>query len=522
MKYRRLIAVAVAFTAMISAISCGKDVIDQNEKDSNPQISTESTTNKSSNKLDWGDSSNNKQPQNNGNQNNNPNMQQNGNPNGNPNGMPNGNPNGMPNGNPNGNPNGMPNGNPNGGNGGNFWGNSGGNSNYNNNYNNNYNGSNGGWVQSSGGNTWGGVPSYYGGGFSGYNGDVNQNSGNEQENTQGEQPQNQQPETQPVSQITSQPSTNSTENTTVLDNSSYTAEVTLGEEVSIKGSNVKLNGKAITITTEGDYIFTGTLNDGCILVDTESPTDKVTIVLNGVSIANSSGPAILIDEAKKCTTKVKDGTANFLVDGGDNKIYDGAIFSNDTLRLKGNGELYITANNAHGIACDDDIVIDNGTYNIMSAKSGIYVHDDITINGGRVNIKGGTNGIKSKGTININGGCTMISGGSKAEKRSIYAMGTFSYTGGYVYAAGNQVSVPTYSEKPYVVVDLGEAKEAGSSVEMVLNGIQMASFIPHTEFRCLMILAPEIASGNTFYTVINGENSNEFTVEDGQNLFTLK
>jgi len=515
MKYRRFVAAAAAFAAMITAISCGRDAVDQNEKDSNPQICTESTTNKSTNKLDWGDSSNNKPSQNNGNQNNNPNTQQNGNANGNPNGMPNGNPNGMPNGNPNGG-NGYPS-----GNGGNFWGNSGGNSNYNNNYNGSNGGYSGGWVQSSGGNTWGGVPSYNGGGFSGYNGGDSQNNSENQDNTQSEPTQNTAPDTQANTQNAPQPSNNGTENTTVADNSSYTAEVTFGEEISIKGSNVKLNGKAVTITTEGDYIFTGAINDGCILVDTESPTDKVTIVLNGVSIANSSGPAILIDEAKKCTIKVKDGTANYLVDGGDSKIYDGAIFSNDNLRLKGNGELYITANNAHGIACDDDIVIDNGTYNIMSAKSGIYVHDDITINGGRVNIKGGTNGIKSKGTININGGCTMISGGSKEEKRSIYAMGTFSYTGGYVYAAGNQVSVPTYSERPYVVMDLGEAKEAGSSVEMFLNGIQMASFSPHTNFRCLMVLAPEITTGNTFYTAINGENSNEFTVEDGQNLFTV-
>ena len=54
-----------------------------------------------------------------------------------------------------------------------------------------------------------------------------------------------------------------------------------------------------------------------------------------------------MESFKNPIIKVKDGTANYLMDGGDNKIYDGAIFSNDTLRLKGNGELYITANNAH-------------------------------------------------------------------------------------------------------------------------------------------------------------------------------
>ena len=502
MKYRRFIAAAAALLTLITTISCGKDEVPESDKDQRPTVYTETTTKNSQKKLDWGDSQQNKQQQSNGGQN----MPQNGNNGG---GMPNGNaPQGGNSAPPvNGNNYSQNNNN-------NFWGNS------NPNNGGSYNGG-----QSNGNNAWGGFQNnYYGGGFSGYNGG-NNGSGNGQgssENNGNEQNQSTQPATQPATQPPTAPTNNSSEPTTIEDNMKYTAEVTLGSEVNVKGSNVKVNGSTVTITSEGDYIFTGSLTNGYICVDTESPTDKVTIVLNGVDIANSNGPAILIDEAKKCTIKVKDGTANFLTSGGDNKIYDGAIFSNDTLRLKGNGELYITANNSHGISCDDDVIVDNGTYNIMSAKSGIMVHDDITINGGRVNIKGGTNGIKSKGTININGGCTMISGGYKEEKRSIYAMGTFSYTGGYVFAAGNQVSVPTYSERPYVIMDLVDPAEGGSSVEMVLNDVQMATFVPHTEFRSLMMLAPEITAGNTFYVVINGEDTETFTIEEGLNLFTTK
>lgn len=501
MKYRRLMSALAAILTLITAVSCGKDEVPESDKDKNPTIYTENTSNNSSQKLDWGESSQKKQQQ-----------QQNGSPNNGQNMPPqNGNNGGMQNGNPQGgnpNPNMGGNGYPSNGGSNNFWGNG--------NPNGGGQTSSPNWGQSGGG-TWGGVQNNYnGGGFSGYTGENNNQGG---ENTQSNE-QNQ-PVTQPPTQAPTAP-TNTAEAELPEDAMKYTAEVTLGSEINIKGSHVRINGSVVTITSEGDYIFTGSLPNGQICVDTESPTDKVTIVLNGVDIANSSGPAILIDEAKKCTIKVKDGTANYLADGGDNKIADGCIFSNDTLRLKGNGELYITANNAHGISCDDDVIIDNGTYNIMSAKSGILVHDDITINGGRVNIKGGTNGIKSKGTININGGCTMISGGFKEEKRSIYAMGTFSYTGGYVFAAGNQVSVPTYSEKPYVVMDLVDPAEAGSTVEMVLNDIQMATFVPHTEFRSLMMLAPEITAGSKFYAVINGENTNEFTVEEGLNLFTTK
>lgn len=301
----------------------------------------------------------------------------------------------------------------------------------------------------------------------------------------------------------------------------YTAEVTLGSSPKVSGSNVSVSGSVVTITAGGDYIFRGSVSDGQICVDTATE-EKVTVVLDGVDISNSAGPAIFINEAKKCTVKVREGTVNYLRDGGKDKINDGVIFSNDTLRLKGNGELNIVSGNAHGIASDDDIIIENGTYNITSIKSGIFAHDDISITGGTLNIKGGTNGIKSKGTINISGGTTVVSGGTKEEKSSIYSASTFNYTGGYVYAAGNQVSVPTYSDYPYILVDLGESASAGTPVEMVLNGYQMAAFEPHNNFRCLLMLAPDISAGSSFYTVIGGNGSEEFSVSDGQNYFNLR
>ncbi len=299
----------------------------------------------------------------------------------------------------------------------------------------------------------------------------------------------------------------------------YTAEVMLGTVPVVNGSHVSVSGSSVTITEGGDYIFTGNVSDGQICVNTTTE-EKVTVILNGVNISNSNGPAIFINEAKKCTIKSREGTVNFLSDGGKDKVNDGVIFSNDTVRLKGNGELNITANNAHGIASDDDIIIDNGTYNITSKKSGLFAHDDITINEGSLNIKGGTNGIKSKGTLNINGGNTVISGGTKEDKSSIYSESSFSYTGGSVYAAGNRVSVPTYAEAPYILLDLGETVSAGSSVEMLLNGRRMISFEPHNDFRCLLMLSPEAGDGSTFRANVNG-NGKDFTVSGMENQFRM-
>ena len=304
----------------------------------------------------------------------------------------------------------------------------------------------------------------------------------------------------------------------------YTAEITLGGTPNVTGSNVKVDGGVVTITAGGDYLFTGNMDNGQIRVNTGASEDKVTVVLNGVSISNPSAPAIFIEEAKRCTIKPKEGSVNYVSSDVVKKgVQDtGAIFSNDTVRLKGNGELNVTATASHGINADDDVIIESGTYNIDSRKSGIIANDDITINEGRLNIKGGTNGLKSKGTININGGYSVVSGGTKEEKSSIYAGSTFSYTGGYLYAAGNKVSVPTYSETPYIVADLGETVGAGGSVEFFRNGNSMITMNPHNDFRCVMMLAPEVSGGSSFAVSVNGNRSQDFSVSNEANQFSLK
>ena len=73
-----------------------------------------------------------------------------------------------------------------------------------------------------------------------------------------------------------------------------------------------------------------------------------------------------------------------------------------------------------------------------------------------------------------------------------------------------------------VIVDLGGSFDAGSAVEMVLDSAQMIAFEPHNNFRCLMMLAPEISAGSSYYTVINGSGGKTITLADGQNIVDYK
>ncbi|MDE7226056.1 MAG: carbohydrate-binding domain-containing protein, partial [Ruminococcus sp.] len=301
----------------------------------------------------------------------------------------------------------------------------------------------------------------------------------------------------------------------------FDAEITFDENVSVDGINAEADGSTVRITAGGDYIVRGYCSDGQIYINT-AEEEKVEITFDGLNISCSYGPAVFVDNAKRCVVKLAEGSVNYLSDSGNDKINDGAIFSNDTLRIKGDGYLEINAGNAHGIASDDDVIIESGDYLINSKKSGIIANDNITLNGGTMVINSGTNGLKSKGTMNINGGTHYICGGVKEEKSSVYSAAGLYYAGGYVYAAGNMVTAPADSVNPYIVVNWKNGVESGNTVGFVLGGNEFASLTPENPFRCVMMLAPDIVPGAIFSPYLNGENQGEFTVSEGQNLYTIE
>jgi hypothetical protein len=311
-------------------------------------------------------------------------------------------------------------------------------------------------------------------------------------------------------------STEPVENVTEPEENPYAAEIVLGSETQINGEGAYVDGSKIEITAGGHYLISGTLDDGQVEINT---TEKVKLFLDGVNISNSTGPAIQCTNAKRLTIELVDGTSSYLTDGAKDKVNDGVIFSNDTIEIKGGGELNIVANNAHGIASDDDVIIEDGVYNITSKKSGIFAHDDITIDGGTLDITGGTNGIKSKGTININGGYSIIRGGSKEEKSSIYADGLFTYTGGYVYAIGNTVTAPE-SSQPYAIAGFSDACPEGSTVSFILDGNE-TSVYTDSSFMCVMMLSPDISYDSSFAVNVNGTVYGDYAITTIRNMFVI-
>ncbi|MEO1814362.1 MAG: carbohydrate-binding domain-containing protein [Acetobacterium sp.] len=201
------------------------------------------------------------------------------------------------------------------------------------------------------------------------------------------------------------------------EDSTATHVVFNGTDIQVTGAGATAENGILTITAEGTYVVTGNLTEGQIRVET-TDTEKVQLVLNGVTIHNSNSASIYLMSADKVFITLADGTTNTLSDGTeyiqtDDNTVDAVVFSKTDLAINGSGTLNITANYKHGIVSKDDLVITSGTYNISAVKAGLNGKDAIKINDGVFNISSSDGkGLTSKHDSDTTKGYVYIAGGT--------------------------------------------------------------------------------------------------------------
>ena len=201
--------------------------------------------------------------------------------------------------------------------------------------------------------------------------------------------------------------------------------------------NINLDNKDVTISKEGIYIITGTLNGNNITVNTDA---NVLLILDGVTI-KSNNPAIYIESAKNTYIKLVN---NNKLECETSDDLDACIYSKDDLFIYGSGSLDITSNK-DGIASKDDLTIYEGTYNIKSTGDGIKGKDSVTILDGTFNIDSSETSIKTtnedeKGDLTISGGSFVL----KAANDGIHAKGKLEINAGTFDIEGVEGLEATY------------------------------------------------------------------------------
>ena len=208
-------------------------------------------------------------------------------------------------------------------------------------------------------------------------------------------------------------------------------------------ASVRIDGQTVTIIQAGTYQIAGTLDDGALIVES-AENAKITLVLGGVSIRNSTGAAIQIATADDVTIELAEGTTNVLQSGEEVDIATateseeasgGALQSKADLKIKGKGSLTVLGYLNNGIHCTKDLKIKNGNISVTALGHGIKGKNSVTVSGGTVTVTSGKDGITSDETENEEKGFVTIEDGEiiiTSAGDGVSAETTLTVTGGVI------------------------------------------------------------------------------------------
>jgi hypothetical protein len=201
----------------------------------------------------------------------------------------------------------------------------------------------------------------------------------------------------------------------VIDSSGSISITLNGSSISVDGDGASAAGSTVTITSAGTYRLAGSLADGQVIVDAEDGV--VGLVLNGVDISNSTGPAIYIVSAQEAVIVLADNAENRVSDGGaranegSEDVPTAAIFSMVDLTLSGSGSLEIDGNYQDGITSKDGLVVTGGTIAVRAIDDGIRGKDYVIVQDGEVVVDAGGDGLKSDNEVDTSQGYVRIEDG---------------------------------------------------------------------------------------------------------------
>ena len=172
--------------------------------------------------------------------------------------------------------------------------------------------------------------------------------------------------------------------------------------------------ETLKITQSGVYYIRGSLEDGSITIDV-GVDGVVKLILDNISIRNSSGPAISCYNGDDLVIELVG--ENYLEDGitylpeYDEDI-TGAIYSKADLTFQGEGKLVLIANYQDGIVGKDDLKFNSGIYDITAKDDGVRGKDSIYIMNGRFNVRSMADAFKTTNDADTKKGFIMVKDGT--------------------------------------------------------------------------------------------------------------
>jgi len=280
-------------------------------------------------------------------------------------------------------------------------------------------------------------------------------------------------------------------------------KIVFGNEITVNGPGATVEGSNITITSAGIYEVSGDTTDSNITIN--APSKEVTLILEGTKIKCTNGPAIKVLDASLLTITLKDGTVNYLEDGGT--LENAAvIFSNASLIINGTGSLEVTGSVKKGIFVENkDITINSGKIKIKSLEDGINAGGIITINSGTIYINASICGLNAVKSIIVNNGQIYVIGGSSAINAGINSEGIYQINGGSVVELASNITIlPHEDSKQKTMLFNLNAPISNDDIYTLTDdqGKEVISFAVKKDIKTITISAPNLI--NAKYNLYSG------------------
>lgn len=196
--------------------------------------------------------------------------------------------------------------------------------------------------------------------------------------------------------------------------------------VTTDSAAVSIAGRVVTITAPGTYRLSGQLHGGRLVVAPSRP-GPVTLLLDGLSVFASSGPALVMEGDYEVTLHLLAGSFNSLFDGWQRLPGEAgaALHAAAPLTIDGEGHLLVMARLKHGVLGTSAVVVNGGVLTVVAADDGVR-GEDLTVNGGELLVFAANDAIKATGeaegagVVALNGGTLDLvaqGDGVQAERR---------------------------------------------------------------------------------------------------------
>lgn len=275
-------------------------------------------------------------------------------------------------------------------------------------------------------------------------------------------------------------------------------KITSGLSCLLSEESITVSGGSFDLTSAGGWTQKTTTPSGSEL----SPND----------FPKLETPAVSEEEGEKDfdgarSTKAVKAENSISISGGSFGIssLDDAFFCEDSLSVSGGS--FSVKTNGEAFHSDSLILVNGGELSAESCREG-FKGKTVLISGGEIYISAEDNAVSSKNGVFQSGGNVNIFSSQSTQSTSERSVGSYSFTAGTLFAAGNNGETPNVNAKRGASLEISSAFSANTLFTVTdENDRPLFSVTLPKSCNDIRIASQTLISGRTYKIYTGGSNS---------------